>query len=164
MDKQAAQNLWRDILAFAAAEGECQGEGNSGEFTDETERERLDKEFIKAFAVMRESFVEATGWQPIIRRGDDTFHFAQWNKYWDKARRAHYDYFNLYVGQYNTAPEGEVSAEKLFPIPQGQWDFVSLEDVDFVLSNKAILTLINVKRAGVSEFFWEYPRGEILFV
>ena len=64
MSKGQALNLWIAILAFAAAVGEVQGEGNSGEFHNALYAAEAKKDLTSATQNLVTLFHKATGWLP----------------------------------------------------------------------------------------------------
>lgn len=157
MTKQAAVELWKQILAFKTASEEVGGEGNSGEFYDEQEEKRVIEEFEKAFFNIREAFIAATGYIPIIRANGKAMHFLGWNGLFHEARNAQGDYANIYRKQYDKPAEGAISPSAIFPLPKGVWEFIPITDKGFTIHLN--LPLARAK----SEHLWEFPIGEITF-
>jgi hypothetical protein len=70
MDKAQAIKLWDSIDALIDAKVELAGEGNSGEFHNDEEEEKLVAEADNAFEALIETFYQATGFYPFW---DDDF-------------------------------------------------------------------------------------------
>lgn len=64
MSKWQAEALWASIVAFAAAVGEVQGEGNSGEFHNDLYAAEAKKDLTSATQNLVTLFHKATGWLP----------------------------------------------------------------------------------------------------
>ncbi len=65
MEIEKAKNLFRSIIEFAECSNALGGEGNSGEFHDESEARKLAMEAKKSKENLIETFYEATGFFPI---------------------------------------------------------------------------------------------------
>jgi hypothetical protein len=65
MNAEAALEFWLKIDAYADAWGEVQVEGNSGEFSDNDEIERVNTEFQAAQDAMIASFKDVIGYMPV---------------------------------------------------------------------------------------------------
>lgn len=63
-------NLWHSIVDYADKSNECGAEGNSGEFSDEREQKRLEKELGEVQAKLIANFKDFTGFEPEL-------HFAK---------------------------------------------------------------------------------------
>lgn len=64
MSKKNATILWNAIAAYAEAMMASGSEGNSGEFHDDKEEERLEKALEEAKKNLIEIFAKRTGWKP----------------------------------------------------------------------------------------------------
>ena len=59
-----ATNLWKAIVKYANAHGEVEGHGNSGEFHNSNQHEKLQKEEDEALTKLRFEFFNLTDFMP----------------------------------------------------------------------------------------------------
>ena len=64
MTRYNASILWNSIVEYAHATGELYAEGNSGEFSDIDEEQRLGRELLFLEKNLVKVFSESTGWTP----------------------------------------------------------------------------------------------------
>lgn len=64
--KAKAKVFWMNILLFANSIGEVMGHGNSGEFHNEKEFEKLVKDLGFRMDELKQSFMSMTGYEPIL--------------------------------------------------------------------------------------------------
>ncbi len=64
MKKNDAEKLWGSIISYSYWVGELMGEGNSGEFSNVKESNRIVKAFTTAEEKLINDFSETTGWFP----------------------------------------------------------------------------------------------------
>lgn len=62
------KTLWTNIIDYADASNERGAEGNSGEFSNEKEQERLEKLLAEKEQILIENFGKATGYEPVFVR------------------------------------------------------------------------------------------------
>lgn len=78
MTKDEAWTLWYRILRYADSVGEFQGEGNSGEFYDEKEAQRIANELHDNAESLRKTFAALTGWTPILQPPNIKNYHEEW--------------------------------------------------------------------------------------
>jgi hypothetical protein len=59
------KNLWDSIIEYSEASNELGGEGNSGEFHDSREEEKLRKIFKEKQDILVKNFADLTGYRPV---------------------------------------------------------------------------------------------------
>lgn len=83
--------LWNQIIDYADISQERGGEGNSGEFHDESEAKKIEQEFKLVEIKLITRFAKVTGWVPIyikeekqiwIGKGGVKSHGSWINGYW----------------------------------------------------------------------------------
>lgn len=160
MTKDFAQVLWKHILEYAIACQDLGGEGNSGEFHDAADEKFLEEQCEEKFYALREAFIDATGFQPVIVHNGDVYMFKDWNAIYDDTSKRHIDYINLYRQQHGNAPDGAANADVLFPIPAAEWGFVPTTDADFRTKMGAYIN----RNRGNDAWCWRFPHGQVSFI
>ena len=61
-----AEELWDSIINFSWNLAFVEGEGNSGEFSDAEELEKIREDLDRSEKSLIEKFAQATGWRPTL--------------------------------------------------------------------------------------------------
>ena len=78
MNRDEARSLWNLIIEFSESVGQFFGEGNSGEFHEDSRKVAFEKDAIRLANRLAKDFHEKTGFHPYLRRGGDPWDKKSW--------------------------------------------------------------------------------------
>ena len=105
MKKETAQKLWDDIENYADARDAMGAEGNSGEFSTQSEFETCSRDLTRATSRLISTFANLTGWVPSYSEGTskENYQDAGWSLTSSRGKtRSELDVLRKTLGEWHT--------------------------------------------------------------